>query len=76
MSHLLNINSQRLVDSLFELGNYGALEGGGVCPSGMIFVPCVGGISHNVHEHTKPADLIAGGNVLLQVVLKRAQRAA
>lgn len=47
-----------------------------VCPSGMIFVPCVGGISHNINEHTEPADLIAGGNVLLQVVLKRAQRAA
>lgn len=46
-----------------------------VCPAGMIFVPCVGGISHNINEHTEPADLIAGGNVLLQVVLKRAQRA-
>lgn len=47
-----------------------------VCPAGMIFVPCVGGVSHNIHEHTKPADLIAGGNVLLQVILERAQRAA
>ncbi|HCB1502567.1 TPA: Zn-dependent hydrolase [Klebsiella michiganensis] len=45
-----------------------------VCPAGMIFVPCVGGISHNVKEHTEPHDLIAGANVLLQVVLKRAER--
>ncbi|WP_434659454.1 M20/M25/M40 family metallo-hydrolase [Klebsiella sp. MISC125] len=45
-----------------------------VCPAGMIFVPCVGGISHNVKEHTESHDLIAGANVLLQVVLKRAER--
>lgn len=38
------------------------------CPTGMIFVPSVGGISHNVREHTAPEHLIAGANVLLQVV--------
>lgn len=42
----------------------------------MIFVPCVDGISHNVNEHSEAKDLIAGANVLLQVVLQRAQRAA
>lgn len=47
-----------------------------LCPAGMIFVPCVDGISHNVNEHSDPKDLIAGANVLLQVVLKRAQRPA
>lgn len=47
-----------------------------VCPAGMIFVPCVDGISHNVNEHSDPKDLIAGANVLLQVVLQRAQRPA
>ncbi|EMW6553127.1 Zn-dependent hydrolase [Citrobacter cronae] len=46
-----------------------------VCPAGMIFVPCVDGISHNVKEHSEAKDLIAGANVLLQVVLQRAQRA-
>ena len=45
-----------------------------VCPAGMIFVPCVDGISHNVKEHSAAKDLIAGANVLLQVVLQRAQR--
>ncbi|SBK04971.1 beta-ureidopropionase [Klebsiella pneumoniae] len=40
----------------------------------MIFVPCVDGISHNVKEHSAAKDLIAGANVLLQVVLQRAQR--
>ncbi len=31
MSQHLQISGQRLVDSLFELGKYGALAGGGVC---------------------------------------------
>ncbi|MBK7536252.1 MAG: M20 family metallo-hydrolase [Myxococcales bacterium] len=38
------------------------------CPTGMIFVPSAGGISHNVREYTAPAQLIAGANVLLEVV--------
>lgn len=44
-----------------------------ICPSGMIFVPCVGGISHNIKEHSDPDDLARGANVLLNIVLKRAQ---
>jgi N-carbamoyl-L-amino-acid hydrolase len=40
-----------------------------VCPAGMIFVPSVGGISHNVKEFTALPDLEAGANVLLQTLL-------
>ncbi len=40
-----------------------------VCPSGMIFTPSVKGLSHNPKEHTEPADLELGANVLLQTVL-------
>jgi len=40
-----------------------------VCPSGMIFTPSVKGLSHNPREHTDPADLELGANVLLQTVL-------
>ncbi len=43
-----------------------------VCPAAMIFVPSVGGISHNVREFTAPADVEAGANVLLQTLLKLA----
>ncbi len=43
-----------------------------VCPTGMIFVPSVGGISHNVKEHTAPDDLEAGANVLLSVLAELA----
>lgn len=47
-----------------------------VCPSGMIFVPSVGGLSHNVREHTEPADLQRGAQLLLQVVLALANRSS
>ena len=43
-----------------------------VCPTGMIFVPSVNGLSHNPAEYTSPADLEAGANVLLQVMLELA----
>jgi beta-ureidopropionase / N-carbamoyl-L-amino-acid hydrolase len=47
-----------------------------VAPTAMIFVPCVGGISHNEIEDAKPEDLTAGGNVLLNVVLDCANATA
>ncbi|MBZ9789281.1 Zn-dependent hydrolase [Rhizobium sp. 3T7] len=41
-----------------------------IAPSAMIFVPSIAGISHNPKEHTPDADLIAGANILLDVVRK------
>jgi N-carbamoyl-L-amino-acid hydrolase len=43
-----------------------------VAPTAMIFVPCVGGISHNEIEDAKPEDLAMGCAVLLNAVLERA----
>jgi len=43
-----------------------------VCPAGMVFVPSVRGISHNPAEFTADADLEAGANVLLHVLLRLA----
>jgi N-carbamoyl-L-amino-acid hydrolase len=40
-----------------------------VCPSGMVFVPSVTGISHNPAEYTSPGAITAGADVLLHVVL-------
>jgi N-carbamoyl-L-amino-acid hydrolase len=40
-----------------------------VCPTGMVFVPSRGGISHNPAEHTDLDDLGAGADVLLHVVM-------
>jgi N-carbamoyl-L-amino-acid hydrolase len=44
-----------------------------VCPSGMIFVPSVNGVSHNPAEHTEPAHLVTGANILLQVLVRLAE---
>ena len=41
-----------------------------VCPTAMVFVPSVGGISHNPAEYTSPEDLIAGTNILLHVLFR------
>jgi N-carbamoyl-L-amino-acid hydrolase len=38
-------------------------------PTGMIFVPSVGGISHAPTEFTRPQDVVNGANVLLQAIL-------
>lgn len=43
-----------------------------VAPTGMIFVPCADGISHNEVESATPQDLAAGCDVLLRAMLERA----
>ena len=43
------------------------------CPTAMVFVPSRDGLSHNVREHTEPAHLEAGANVLAQVLLAVAE---
>lgn len=42
-----------------------------ICPSAMIFVPSVKGISHNPEEYTKDQDLINGALVFLDVVKEK-----
>jgi beta-ureidopropionase / N-carbamoyl-L-amino-acid hydrolase len=44
-----------------------------VAPTSMVFVPCIGGISHNEIEDAKPEWIEAGANVLLHAMLERAQ---
>ena len=39
-----------------------------IAPTGMIFVPCEKGISHNEKENARPEDLAAGCDVLIQVL--------
>jgi N-carbamoyl-L-amino-acid hydrolase len=40
-----------------------------ICPTAMVFTPSVNGLSHNIAEFTEAADIEAGANVLLQVVV-------
>jgi N-carbamoyl-L-amino-acid hydrolase len=44
-----------------------------LCPAVMIFVPSIGGLSHNVREDTAAAHLAAGAEVLLGVAMRAAQ---
>jgi N-carbamoyl-L-amino-acid hydrolase len=41
-----------------------------ITPTGMIFIPSVGGISHSPKEYSRPEDITNGVNVLLHTILK------
>jgi len=43
-----------------------------VAPTGMVFIPCEDGISHNETENAAPGDVETGANVLLHALLERA----
>jgi beta-ureidopropionase / N-carbamoyl-L-amino-acid hydrolase len=45
------------------------------CPAGMIFVPSVGGLSHNPAEYTRDADIAAGADLLLALLCELANDA-
>jgi N-carbamoyl-L-amino-acid hydrolase len=45
-----------------------------VIPTAMIFVPCIGGISHNEIEDARPDELKAGADVLFHTMLAEAGR--
>lgn len=41
-----------------------------IAPTGMIFIPSVGGISHSPRESSEIEDIVNGANVLLQTILR------
>ena len=45
-------------------------------PTGMIFTPCLNGISHNEAEYSSPQECAAGANVLLHTMLAASERIA
>ncbi|MCW8354385.1 Zn-dependent hydrolase [Marinomonas pontica] len=45
-------------------------------PTGMIFTPCLNGISHNEAEYSSPEECAAGANVLLHAMLEASDRIA
>lgn len=47
-----------------------------VAPAGMIFVPCIDGISHNEVEDARPEWIAAGCEVLLHAMLQKANETA
>jgi beta-ureidopropionase / N-carbamoyl-L-amino-acid hydrolase len=45
-----------------------------LCPAGMIFVPCLRGVSHNEAESATAPDLAAGARVLADALVALANR--
>ena len=64
-SDQLGLSSKRMVSG----AGHDAQMMAAFANAAMIFVPSVGGISHNVKEYTAPKDLTNGANVLLQTAL-------
>lgn len=46
----------------------------GVCPTGMIFIPCRDGVSHHESEYASPEDCASGARVLAAVLQTLANR--
>jgi len=67
-AHALKLSTRRLSSG----AGHDAQLLAAVCPTGMIFVPSVGGVSHNVNEFTHPQHIEAGANVLLAVLCELA----
>ena len=45
-----------------------------ICPSGMIFIPCEGGLSHNELEAAQSSDIAAGARVLAETMISLANK--
>jgi N-carbamoyl-L-amino-acid hydrolase len=67
-SQTLNVQSMKMVSG----AGHDAQSLAAVCPTGMIFIPSIGGISHSPKEFSRWEDCVNGANVLLQAVLKLA----
>jgi len=61
----LGLSSRRMVSG----AGHDAQIFAALVPAAMIFVPSIGGISHNVEEDTAPEDLLAGCQLLSDTVL-------
>lgn len=59
------------MDMLSHAG-HDAMHVARICPTGMVFVPCLKGISHNPAESATPADLAAGTRVLAATLVDMA----
>ncbi|MBM3559226.1 MAG: hydantoinase/carbamoylase family amidase [Alphaproteobacteria bacterium] len=57
---------------IFSGAGHDAMWMARLCPTGMIFVPCAGGLSHNEAESATPEDLAAGTRVLAACLVELA----
>jgi len=68
VSKTLGIPSLRI----FSGAGHDARQMAASCPTGMIFVPSRGGVSHNINEYTSKKDIVSGTNVLCNVLMQLA----
>ena len=68
-AQVLSLRSNRMTSGAF----HDALFVAEICPTGMIFVPSVKGISHHPSEYTQPDDLAAGARVLGATLIELAR---
>ena len=54
--------------TLLSAAGHDARSLNGICPTGMIFVPCRAGLSHHPDEWAESGDLAAGARVLTDVI--------
>jgi N-carbamoyl-L-amino-acid hydrolase len=69
-AHRLGLSSRRIVSGAGHDAVYVARR----VPTAMIFTPCRDGLSHNEEEHIEPGQAEAGGQVLFEAVVARADR--
>lgn len=69
-AHALGLRALRMPSGAFHDAQFMVP----VCPTGMIFVPSKGGISHHPSEYTSPEQLAAGTRVLAATLLELANR--
>ena len=62
------------VTRLRTLTGHDAFNMIGLCPTGLIFVPCRDGLSHSEFEHASPEHCAAGAEVLMHALLRQANR--
>jgi N-carbamoyl-L-amino-acid hydrolase len=62
----LQLNTQRMVSRAY----HDTLFMARICPVGMIFIPCKGGVSHRPDEYSKPEEIEKGVKVLAHTLAK------
>jgi N-carbamoyl-L-amino-acid hydrolase len=67
-ARLENVSATRMPSGAFHDAQFAVP----VCPTGMLFVPCRGGISHNPAEYASPEALAAGTRVLARALARLA----
>lgn len=59
---------------IYSCAGHDARHASRLCPSGMIFIPCWKGISHNEAESAEPEHLAAAAQIIADLLVQQAQK--